>query len=112
MTCTFIRQTTFFTSITVQSQSRRLLSYTGFTVIIGYLIYIVYDWRIFYCIFRLFILFMVGVSIAWVPVIKEAQGGQIFVYIQEVMNYLAPPFTAVYLLALLVPRINETVSYW
>ena len=32
MTCTFIRQTTFSTSTTISSQSRRWLSYTGFTV--------------------------------------------------------------------------------
>ena len=60
--------------------------------------------------YRLFILFMVGVSIAWVPVVKEAQGGQIFIYIQEITDYLAPPFAAVYLLAVLVPRVNEQVS--
>ena len=53
---------------------------------------------------------MVGVSIAWVPVVKEAQGGQIFIYIQEITDYLAPPFAAVYLLAVLVPRVNEQVS--
>ena len=61
--------------------------------------------------YRLFILFMVGVSIAWVPVVKEAQGGQIFIYIQEITDYLAPPFAAVYLLAVLVPRVNEQVSH-
>ena len=60
--------------------------------------------------FRLFILVMVGVSIAWVPVVKETQGGQVFIYIQEITNYLAPPFAAVYLLALLVPRVNEKVT--
>ena len=54
---------------------------------------------------------MVGVSIAWVPVVKEAQGGQIFIYIQEITDYLAPPFAAVYLLAVLVPRVNEKVSH-
>lgn len=61
---------------------------------------------------RLFILFMVGVSIAWVPVVKEAQGGQIFIYIQEITDYLAPPFAAVYLLAVLVPRVNEQGAFW
>ena len=54
---------------------------------------------------------MVGVSIAWVPVVKEAQGGQIFIYIQEITDYLAPPFAAVYLLAVLVPRVNEQVRH-
>ena len=52
---------------------------------------------------------MVGVSIAWVPVIKEMSGGQVFIYINEVGNYLAPPFAAIFLLAVLVPRVNEKV---
>ena len=39
---------------------------------------------------RVFIVVMVGVSIAWVPVVTETQGGQVFIYIQEVTNYLAP----------------------
>jgi len=65
---------------------------------------------IVYLFNRLFILVMVGVSIAWVPVLKETQGGQVFIYIQEITNYLAPPFAAIFLLAVLVPRVNETVS--
>ena len=54
---------------------------------------------------------MVGVSIAWVPVLKETQGGQVFIYIQEITNYLAPPFAAIFLLAVLVPMVNEQVLY-
>ncbi|ESO83125.1 hypothetical protein LOTGIDRAFT_146575, partial [Lottia gigantea] len=61
---------------------------------------------------RVFIVAMVGVSIAWVPVIKETQGGQVFIYIQEVTNYIAPPFAAIFLLAVLVPRVNETGAFW
>ncbi|XP_052760159.1 sodium/myo-inositol cotransporter-like isoform X1 [Mya arenaria] len=61
---------------------------------------------------RLFILVMVGVSIAWVPVLKETQGGQVFIYIQEITNYLAPPFAAIFLLAVLVPRVNEKGAFW
>lgn len=61
---------------------------------------------------RLFILVMVGVSIAWVPVLKETQGGQIFIYIQEITNYLAPPFAAIFLLAVLVPMVNEQGAFW
>ncbi|XP_071082359.1 sodium/myo-inositol cotransporter-like [Haliotis cracherodii] len=61
---------------------------------------------------RVFIVVMVGVSIAWVPVIKESQGGQVFIYIQEITNYLAPPFAAVFLLGVLVPRVNEKGAFW
>ena len=52
---------------------------------------------------------MVGLSIAWVPVIKETQGGQVFIYINEITNYLAPPFAAIFLLAVFVPFVNEKV---
>lgn len=52
---------------------------------------------------------MIGISIAWVPILKETQGGQVFIYIQEITNYLAPPFAAVFLLAVLVPMVNEKV---
>ena len=53
---------------------------------------------------------MTAVAIAWVPVVKETQGGQVFIYIQEVTNYLAPPVAAAYLIAILWPRCNEQVS--
>lgn len=59
---------------------------------------------------RLFVLVMVGVSVAWVPIVKETQGGQLFIYIQEVSLYLSPPIAAIYLLALLWPRCNEKVT--
>ena len=54
---------------------------------------------------------MIAVAIAWVPVVKETQGGQVFIYIQEITDYLAPPFAAVFLLAILVPRVNEKVPF-
>ena len=52
---------------------------------------------------------LVGVSIAWVPLIKSAQGAQLFIYIQAVTGYIAPPVCIVFLLAVFVPRINEQV---
>ncbi|KAK3102789.1 hypothetical protein FSP39_013921 [Pinctada imbricata] len=61
---------------------------------------------------RIFIVVLVAVAIAWVPVVKETQGGQVFIYAVEVMNYLAPPFAVIFLLAVLVPRINEKGAFW
>ncbi|KAL5013821.1 hypothetical protein ScPMuIL_008091 [Solemya velum] len=61
---------------------------------------------------RIFIIVMIGIAIAWVPVVKETQGGQVFIYIQEITDYLAPPFAAVYLLAVLVPFVNEKGAFW
>ena len=54
---------------------------------------------------------MVGVSIAWVPVVTQTQGGQVFIYIQEVTNYLAPQVACVFILGLLWRGCNEQVCW-
>ena len=59
---------------------------------------------------RLWVVFIGAVSVAWLPVVQAAQGGQLFDYIQSVSSYLAPPVSAVFVLALFVPRVNEKVS--
>ncbi|TNM94372.1 hypothetical protein fugu_002548 [Takifugu bimaculatus] len=61
---------------------------------------------------RLFVVFIVIISIAWVPVIIEMQGGQMFYYIQEVSDYLTPPIAALFLLGILWHRCNETGAFW
>ena len=52
---------------------------------------------------------MAGLAMAWVPVLKEMNAGQLFLYLNEVQNYLAPPLAAVFLLAIFWPRFNEKV---
>ncbi|KAL3866751.1 hypothetical protein ACJMK2_044027 [Sinanodonta woodiana] len=61
---------------------------------------------------RVFVLVLVGVSIAWIPVLQQSQGGQLFNYIQSVTGYLAPPVLSLYLLALLWSRTNEAGAFW
>ncbi|XP_041727882.2 sodium/myo-inositol cotransporter-like [Coregonus clupeaformis] len=61
---------------------------------------------------RVFVVFMVVISVAWVPVIIEMQGGQMFYYIQEVSDYLTPPIAALFLLGVLWRRCNETGAFW
>nr|XP_033801857.1 sodium/glucose cotransporter 2 isoform X1 [Geotrypetes seraphini] len=61
---------------------------------------------------RVWILFLVAVSIAWIPVVQAAQGGQLFDYMQSVASYLAPPIAAVFLLALFFKRVNEPGAFW
>ncbi|KAK3521371.1 hypothetical protein QTP70_003424 [Hemibagrus guttatus] len=56
---------------------------------------------------RLFILVLIGVSIAWIPIIQSANSGQLFDYIQSVTSYLAPPIAAVFTLAIFCKRVNE-----
>ncbi|KAJ0065558.1 hypothetical protein NL108_013460, partial [Boleophthalmus pectinirostris] len=61
---------------------------------------------------RLFILFLVCISLLWIPVIQTANSGQLFDYIQSVTSFLAPPITAVFLLAIFWSRTNEQGAFW
>ncbi|KAK2839887.1 hypothetical protein Q5P01_013627 [Channa striata] len=61
---------------------------------------------------RMFIVVMVAISIAWVPVIIEMQGGQTYLYIQEVAGYLTPPIAALFLLGVFWKRCNEKGAFW
>ncbi|KAM3603359.1 uncharacterized protein V6R79_020719 [Siganus canaliculatus] len=61
---------------------------------------------------RLFMLFLVGVSIAWIPVVQSAQSGQLFNYIQSVTSYLTPPIAAVFFLAVFCKRVNEAGAFY
>ncbi|XP_036304697.1 sodium/glucose cotransporter 1 isoform X2 [Pipistrellus kuhlii] len=61
---------------------------------------------------RVFILVLIGISIAWVPVVQSAQSGQLFDYIQSITSYLGPPIAAVFLLAVFCKRVNEQGAFW
>ncbi|XP_074654076.1 sodium/glucose cotransporter 4-like [Tubulanus polymorphus] len=60
---------------------------------------------------RVFVIGLVSISIAWIPIIKASQGSQLFVYIQEVSSFLQPPICAIFLLAILWSRINEKGAF-
>lgn len=53
---------------------------------------------------------LIGISIAWVPIVQSAQSGQLFDYIQSITSYLGPPIAAVFLLAIFCKRVNEPVG--
>ena len=53
---------------------------------------------------------LIGVSIAWIPVVQSAQSGQLFDYIQSITSYLTPPVAAVFMLGIFCKRVNEAVS--
>ena len=59
---------------------------------------------------RMFIVVLLVVSIAWIPIILSYKESQLFHYIQAVSNFLCPPITAVFLIALFWPRMNEPVT--
>ncbi|XP_027765868.1 sodium/glucose cotransporter 2-like, partial [Empidonax traillii] len=61
---------------------------------------------------RVWVVAMVGLSLAWLPVVEAARGGQLFDYIQAMASYLAPPVAAVFVLAVFVPRVNEPGAFW
>ncbi|XP_025019392.1 sodium/myo-inositol cotransporter [Python bivittatus] len=61
---------------------------------------------------RVFVAFMVAISIAWVPIIVEMQGGQMYLYIQEVADYLTPPVAAIFLLGVFWKRCNEQGAFF
>ncbi|XP_013406675.1 sodium/myo-inositol cotransporter isoform X2 [Lingula anatina] len=60
---------------------------------------------------RCFVLIMFIIGILWIPVVQNVQGGQLFVYIQAVSAYLAPPVAAVYCVAILWKRGNEKGAF-
>ncbi|NXS89538.1 SC5A9 protein, partial [Erpornis zantholeuca] len=61
---------------------------------------------------RVFILILVVISILWIPIIQSANSGKLFDYIQSITSYLAPPITALFLLAIFCKRITEPGAFW
>ncbi|CAL1569540.1 unnamed protein product [Knipowitschia caucasica] len=61
---------------------------------------------------RVFILGLIGVSIAWIPVVQNAQSGQLFDYIQSITSFLTPPVAAVFMLAIFCKRVNEPGAFY
>ncbi|XP_054161738.1 sodium/myo-inositol cotransporter-like [Oppia nitens] len=61
---------------------------------------------------RCFVIVMVVISILWIPIIQEMQNGELYIYIQDIAANLAPPIAAVYILAILWKRINESGAFW
>ena len=64
------------------------------------------------CTPRCFVVVLVAVSIAWLPIIQASKGSGLFDYIQSITSFLAPPVCAVYVLAILWGRINEPGAFW
>lgn len=51
-------------------------------------------------------------SHAQIPLMLALQGGQLFLSIQEISGYLAPPIAAVFMTAVLWTRCNEKGAFW
>lgn len=61
---------------------------------------------------KLFVLVLVVISILWIPIIQASQSSRLFDYIQSTMSYIAPPVSAIYILAILTKRVNEKGAFW
>ncbi|KAM5307022.1 sodium/mannose cotransporter SLC5A10 isoform 4-T4 [Glossophaga mutica] len=61
---------------------------------------------------RLVIVVLIGVSVAWIPILQGSNGGQLFIYMQSVTSSLAPPVTAVFTLGIFWRRANEQGAFW
>jgi SSS family solute:Na+ symporter len=53
---------------------------------------------------------MIVVALAWIPVIKGAQG--LYTYLQAVQGYLAPPIFVVFFLGVFFKRMNAAGALW
>src|ERR1700682_707868 len=53
---------------------------------------------------------MVVIALAWIPIIKNAQG--LYTYLQAVQGYLAPPIFVVFFLGVFFKRMNAQGAFW
>ncbi|XP_032425933.1 sodium/glucose cotransporter 1-like isoform X1 [Xiphophorus hellerii] len=61
---------------------------------------------------RVFIVILIGISIAWIPIVQSAQSGQLYDYMQSITSYLTPPVAAVFMLGMFCKRVNETGAFF
>lgn len=61
---------------------------------------------------RAFIVVLLAISIAWIPIIQRFSNAQLFVYIQVISAFFQPPIAAVFVLAMLWHRITEPGAFW
>ncbi|XP_037683205.1 sodium/glucose cotransporter 4 isoform X2 [Choloepus didactylus] len=61
---------------------------------------------------RVFVVLLVVISILWIPIIQSSNSGKLFDYIQSITSYLAPPITALFLLAIFCKRVTEPGAFW
>ncbi|KAL4624464.1 sodium/myo-inositol cotransporter 2 isoform X2 [Arapaima gigas] len=61
---------------------------------------------------RIVTVILVIISVVWIPILQSANSGQLYVYIQSVTSYLAPPVTSIFVLAVFWKRTNEMGAFW
>jgi Na+/proline symporter len=58
---------------------------------------------------RITVLILVYLSIVWIPILEEAQGGLFWFYLQAIRSYLLPPMCVLFLLSFFWKRLTEQV---
>lgn len=61
---------------------------------------------------RLATVAVVIAGLIWIPIMHKMAGGGLYLYLQNVQSYLAPPITAVFLLGLFWKRTNASGAFW
>ncbi|CAM4502525.1 unnamed protein product [Leuciscus chuanchicus] len=61
---------------------------------------------------RIVTVILVVISVVWIPILQSANSGQLYVYIQSVTSFLAPPVTAIFVMAVFWKRTNEAGAFW
>ncbi|CAH8523474.1 unnamed protein product [Schistosoma bovis] len=61
---------------------------------------------------RVFIAVLVGLSVAWIPIMQQSQGSELYIYIQAIAAYFSPPIASVFLCAILWKRCSEKGAFF
>jgi len=59
---------------------------------------------------RLWILFLIVVSIVWLPVLQIVKGSQFWTYTQSIWSFFVPPIVMTFLFGIFWPRTTEQVN--
>ncbi|KAK3099728.1 hypothetical protein FSP39_008619 [Pinctada imbricata] len=61
---------------------------------------------------RVTVLILIGLSILWLPILEQTQGGMFWFYMQAVKSYLIPPLCMVFILGIFWKRTTEQGVFW
>ncbi|XP_012941295.1 sodium/glucose cotransporter 4 [Aplysia californica] len=61
---------------------------------------------------RVCVVVMIATSIVWIPIMQQAQGGQLWNYLQAITSCITPPWCWVFLLAVFWKRATEQGAFW
>jgi len=61
---------------------------------------------------RIFGGILVGISIAWLPILQKMKGTRLWDYLQSVQSYITPPWVVVFLTGMFWKRGTEEAAWW